>query len=550
MSPASQPGLKSFELPLKVPNTLVPYDTRKLPQEYVEICVIGSGASGLCAALEASETKSVLVITKAEFYESATWYAQGGIAIARGGIKNEQSHIEDTIKAGFGLNDVEIVKQIVKEGPKNLPKLLKFGATFDKWIDDKGQVSLSLTKEGGHSKRRILHARGDATGQEIETSLNDAVRRNEYIRIYEQTFVIDLLIDENRICRGVLAMRNGKQFVIWSDAVILGTGGIGQIYRETTNPKIATGDGHAIAYRAGAVMRDLEFMQFHPTTLYLAGTSRVLVTEAIRGEGGILRNRLGVRFMPEYDERAELAPRDIVSRACITEMHKTGDTNVYLDVTHLNHELIRKRFPSFFKTCEKFDIDLETELVPVRPTAHYYIGGVKVDINGKTNIERLYAVGELACSSFHGANRLGSNSLLEAIVIGMRAGESAASETGNIGKQKQLVVEAPGKRDDFIADIDDLTNAVKSLMWNMMGVIRKKESLEKALIRLHSWMRYALFNVFNEPKAWELQNMLTIAAPMLESALKREESRGVHYRSDFPEMNEKFNNHIDLFKPK
>ncbi|MCD4656527.1 MAG: L-aspartate oxidase [Planctomycetes bacterium] len=550
MSSPSQPGLKSFELPLKVPDTLIPYDTRKLPQEYVEICVIGSGASGLCAALEASATRSVLVVTKSEFSDNATWYAQGGIAIAMGGIKNEQSHIEDTIKAGYGLNDAEVVEQIVKEGPKDLQKLLKFGTTFDTNLDDNGQKILSLTKEGGHSKRRILHAGGDATGQEIETSLINAVKRNEYIRIYEQTFVVDLLVDENSVCRGILAMRNGKIFVVWADAVILGTGGIGQIYRETTNPKVASADGHALAYRAGAIMRDLEFMQFHPTTLYLAGTARVLVNEAVRGEGGILRNRLGKRFMPDYDPNAELAPRDIVSRACITEMHKTKDTNVYLDVTHLDIEKLRKRFPSFTKTCEKFDIDLMTELVPVRPTAHYYIGGVKVDINGKTSIERLYAVGELACSSFHGANRLGSNSLLEAVVIGLRAGVCSVNETGSVGKQKQLISEGPTKREDFDADIDDLTNAVKSLMWNMMGVIREKEGLEKALIRLHSWMRYALFNVFNEPKAWELQNMLTIAAPMLESALKREESRGVHFRSDFPEMNDKFNIHIDLFKPK
>ncbi len=550
MSSASQPGLSSFSLPLRVPVTLIPFDTRKLPQEYVEVCIIGSGAAGLCAALEASKTRSVLVLTKNNLSETATYYAQGGIAVALGGEKDQQQHIYDTLKAGIEINDEKVVEGIINEGPKRLEELLALGAKFDTAVNQNGEETLDLTREGGHSERRVLHAGGDATGQEIERTLIEGIKRNEYIRIYENTFVIDLLINDNNVCQGVIAKRENHLFVIWSNTVIIATGGVGQLYRETTNPKFSTGDGYAIAYRAGVVMQDLEFVQFHPTTLYIAGSTRVLITEAIRGEGGILRNREGHRFMPDYHPQAELAQRDVVSRAILTEMLKTGDTNVYLDVTHLDLEKVRKRFPTFAKTCEKFGIDLRKELVPVRPTAHYFIGGAKIDPDGKSSIEKLYVVGEASSSGFHGANRLGSNSLLESVVIGFRAGFAVANESSVVGPYKRHIIsEGPKVKETAVFDVEDLRNAIKSLMWNVMGVIREKEQLEKALIRLYSWMRYALYNLFDSPHSWEMQNMLCLAAPMLETALKREESRGVHYRTDFTKPNNKFKKHIEIRRP-
>ncbi len=400
-----------------VPRYLVSFHAKQIPHHFVDVLVIGAGIAGLRAAMEIDPRLSLLVITKDAMEESNSNYAQGGIASVIDPGDNFANHVEDTLVAGANLCDREVVEMVVRKAPGHIRELIDWGTRFDT-----EQGELILGREGGHSHRRIVHALGDATGHEVMRAMIQRAREHQ-AQFWPNTFTVDLLTHEGR-CRGALVWhaRHGRTF-IWAKQTILCTGGAGQVYRETTNPEVATGDGHAIAYRAGAEMRDMEFMQFHPTMLYIAGGSRSLITEAMRGEGAWLVDAAGRRFMPDFDERAELAPRDVVSQAIVAQMEKTRAPSVFLDLSHLDAAHVRKRFPGIARTCAEFGIDIATDPIPVRPGAHYMIGGVTVDRVGRTRLPGLWAAGEVTSSGLHGANRLASNSLLEGLVFGAGRGQ-------------------------------------------------------------------------------------------------------------------------------
>jgi L-aspartate oxidase len=441
------------------------------------------------------------------------------------------------------LCDHKAVEIVVKEGPRGVLELLSWGAHFDKKIGN--PYDLAFTREGGHSFPRIVHAFGDATGRDVADTLIRAARSRETIAISENSFAIDLLSDEGR-CLGALAMIDGDIQLIWAKRTILASGGAGQLYRESTNPSIATADGHAMAYRAGAALRDMEMVQFHPTTLYVAGASRTLITEAVRGEGAYLIDRAGKRFMPDYHPMAELAPRDVVSRAIIEQIRKTNFTHVYLDVRHLPTEKFRQRFPQLAKLADEFGIDLSKDLIPVHPAAHYMIGGVYADEQGRTTLEGLYAVGEAASSGLHGANRLGSNSLLEGLAFGARAGIDAARQAKQTEMRFPLQLEhaiAPSTRTEL--DITDIKSSLRSVMWRNAGIERSGDRLNETREIIAFWSRYVIDKIFLPGKSaiaptagWELQNMLTVCALIANAAYWRTESRGAHYRTDHPERDD------------
>src|SRR3954469_15623910 len=402
---------------------LIPFKASRLPQQFTDVLIIGGGVAGLRAAIAVSQTAAVLLLTKDTIDQSNTWYAQGGIAAVLQPADSVESHISDTKIGGAGLCDDDAVRITVEEGPRRVLELLSWGAHFDQ---KKGNpYDLAFTREGGHSFARILHAYGDATGRELAQTLINTVRARENVRVSERSFVIDLLTHENR-CVGALAYINGVINIIWAKRTILASGGAGQLYRESTNPPIATADGHAMAYRAGAAMQDMEMVQFHPTTLYVAGSSRALITEAVRGEGAYLVDRNGHRFMFDYHKDGELAPRDVVSRAIVEQIRKTQFTHGFLGARHMAKTEFRERFPSLAKLVDEFEIDPSKDLIPIHPAAHYMIGGVDADEMGRSSLPGLYAVGEASCSGLHGANRLGSNSLLEGLAFGARAGADAA----------------------------------------------------------------------------------------------------------------------------
>ncbi|HSV14934.1 MAG TPA: FAD-binding protein, partial [Tepidisphaeraceae bacterium] len=398
--------------PLTQRRYLIPFKAARLPQQFTDVLVIGGGVAGLRAAIAAADGGvDVLVLTKDTIDESNTWYAQGGIAAVLQPMDSIESHIKDTEIGGAGLCDDKAVRIVIEEGPQRVLELLEWGANFDKKIGN--PYDLAFTREGGHSFARILHAYGDATGKELAQTLIRTVRSRDNIRISERTFVIDLITEEGPAtsaagigpkCLGVIALIDGKIQIIWAKRTILASGGAGQLYRESTNPKIATADGHAMAYRAGARLQDMEMVQFHPTTLYVAGSSRALVTEAVRGEGAYLVDRNGYRFMKDYHEMGELAPRDVVSRAIVEQIRKTHFTHVYLDVRHLPTPAFRERFPSLAALVDQFEIDVSKDLIPIHPAAHYMIGGVDVDEHGCSSLDGLYAVGEASCTGLHGAN--------------------------------------------------------------------------------------------------------------------------------------------------
>src|SRR5438105_1161423 len=399
---------------------LVQFGPKQTPHLFTDILVIGGGIAGLRAALAAPGDMDVLVVTKDAIQQSSSSYAQGGIAGVLAPEDRFENHIEDTITAGAGLCDRQVVELVVREAPEQIGELVRWGTNFDL---EGGQ--LALTREGGHSHRRIVHALGDATGHEVMRAIIERARAAANIKIWDNTFTIDLLTDTGA-CVGALVHRPEGNLVIWARQTILASGGCGMVYRETTNPPVATGDGMAAAFRAGAQLRDMEFMQFHPTVLYVAGSGRYLITEAVRGEGGYLRDKDGVRFMPEEDPRAELAPRDIVARAIVRRMEQTQHPNVYLDLSHLGRDLVLQRFPAMARFCKGFGLDITTDRIPVRPGAHYMIGGVTVDLEGRTTLPGLWAAGEVTSSGLHGANRLASNSLLEGLVYGAACGRGAA----------------------------------------------------------------------------------------------------------------------------
>ena len=514
---------------------LVPFDASSLGQVFTDCLIIGAGIAGLRAALQAAEQARVVVICKGSLDESNTWHAQGGIAAVVDPKDSLQAHIQDTLLAGGGLSDEKVVDLVVRGGPALVEELDQWGAAFDRH-----NGKLDLTREGGHSANRIVHGHGDATGQAVTNCLTKRLKEQQAIRLMENTFVVDLLTHDGR-CVGALIAQPAKELtIIWAKRVILATGGIGQMYRETTNPPGATGDGYALAYRAGARLADMEMVQFHPTTLYVAGASRTLISEAVRGEGATLLDHSGYRFMPDYHPDAELAPRDVVSRAILQHMAKTRRANVFLDVHHMGPEKFRARFPHISTMCESFDITPGQDLIPVRPSAHYMIGGVTVDINTQTSLQNLYACGEVAATGLHGANRLGSNSLLEGIVFGKIAGQHAAQaaqqQTKRLAPLPLSSAITPSQKTRL--DVPDVRNSLRSLMWRNVGMTRDADHLAEAIEIIEFWSRYVMDKVFDDPQGWECQNMLTVARTMAAAALARHESRGVHFRSDFPQTDD------------
>jgi len=519
-------------------------DSISMPQFYTDVAVVGSGVAGLRAAIEAAERCNVTLVCKGRLEDSNTWNAQGGIAVVLSKVDSLESHVADTLKVGCGLCDESIVRLVISQGPALVRQLLDWGTEFDL-----ANGEIDVTYEGGHSHPRVAHALGDSTGKGIALALMRKVRQNPRIKVIEDFFVSDVMTDDAGECIGIVGENsrlNGE--IIWAAKTILATGGAGKLYRETTNPATATGDGLAIAYRSGAVLRDMEFMQFHPTTLYIAGASRALISETVRGEGGKLLDVDGYRFMQDYHENGEMAPRDVVSRAILTQMLKKNSTHVYLDVRHIPKEHFAKRFPTINQLCESFDIDVSKDLIPVRPSAHYMVGGVKVDEEARTSIPSLYACGEVTSTGLHGANRLGSNSLLEGLVFGKIAGAAAARgirKPGSHIKHRVIKYDVPSS-DRSQLDTGDVMNSLRALMWRNVGIMRRSQPLQEAVEIIRFWQRYVMDKAFDAPAGWECQNMLTVAMLMAQAALARQESRGVHCRQDFPERDdERFSAHIE-----
>jgi L-aspartate oxidase len=509
----------------------------------VDFLVIGGGVAGLRAAIELGSEGSVLVITKDKIDESSTGYAQGGIAVALSDEDEVCIHSEDTIKAGDGLCSEEAVNIMVEEGPRFIHELISWGAEFDK----KGS-NLSFTIEAAHTRKRILHSRGDSTGKEIERTLISKARSYSAISRFDFAFTLDLIVEDNR-CIGARVLRGDKVINIYARAVVLATGGAGQVYSKTTNPIITTGDGIAIAYRAGALVTDMEFFQFHPTTLYSPGAPQFLLSEAMRGEGAVLRNIRGETFMSSYHEMAELAPRDAVTRAIVSEMVATKSRHVYLDLTHLDSDFVKNRFPQIYTTCLQYDIDITEDMVPVSPAAHYIMGGVTTTLDGETSIRGLFAAGEVACTGVHGANRLASNSLLEGLVFGARTGKKAARyihESGDsTGALEHLINHLPKEKPAAAPaafDAEKVRSTLRQVMWNKAGIIRCSKSLTPARDWISRWTSI-MDTPFTSRREAELRNMLTVAKLITESALARRGSVGAHYRSDFKHRGEQWKRH-------
>ena len=524
------------------PRYLAPFHPKRVPHFFTDVLIIGSGLAGLRAALAVDPRLSTLVISKDGIRQSNSAHAQGGIAAVLDPEDRFENHTADTLTAGGTLCDRETVEMVIREAPQRIDELVQWGTRFDRAGD-----RLALGREGGHSHDRIAHALGDCTGKEIMRAVVERALQLKNVDAWENTFTIDLVTHEG-VCRGALVWngQHGKTLV-WAKQTILASGGAGQLYRETTNPDVATGDGMAIAYRAGAELRDLEFIQFHPTVLYIAGSSRNLITEAMRGAGARLVDRSGQRFMPEYDPRAELAPRDVVSQAIVSQMERTRHPNVYLDMTHLNAEWVRTRFPGIDAICSEFNLDITRDRIPVRPGAHYMMGGVTVDHQGRTTVPGLWAAGEVSCTGLHGANRLASNSLLEALVYGAHVGQAASAEAAKISDSfSALVLENPSARPSTEPlDLADIRNSLKSLMWRNCGVRREADGLAEAADNVKRWCRYVLPRQFADPTGWELQNMLLLATLVVGAAQCRTESRGSHYRTDFPGPDdEHWNRHL------
>ncbi|MDP6438400.1 MAG: L-aspartate oxidase [Candidatus Brocadiia bacterium] len=527
--------------PLRLRRYLTHFQSHNLPQVFADVAVVGSGVAGLSAALEAAERCDVIVVTKADLKAGCTSQAQGGIAGALAPGDTPAQHLDDTVSVGVGLCDEDAVKILTDEAPQRLRQLIDLGVRFDREGEE-----LAFAREGGHRRARILHANGDATGVAVEDVLASKVLEHPSIRVMEQSFAVDLLTSDG-VCQGALISNAALgAMIVRARQTILANGGSGRLFRETTNPEVATGDGLAMAYRAGAVLRDLEFFQFHPTALYVAGASRCLISEALRGDGAVLRNRNGERFMTRYHPDAELAPRDTVSRSIVQEMKRTGHTCVYVDITDRSRAYLERRFPTIAGLCDRFDLDVAEDLIPVRPAAHYQIGGVTVDAMGRTNIAGLLACGEVACTGVHGANRLGSNSLLEGLVFGRRSGAAAAQKcTAGLEELPPAeVVSAPYEPAYGNLNIQDVASSLRSLMWRSMGVERDGRGMDEAMEMITFWCHYVADREFDRPGGWELQNLLTAARLMVTAAREREESRGVHYRSDFPETSEAWRRHI------
>ncbi|TAL24097.1 MAG: L-aspartate oxidase [Nitrospirae bacterium] len=506
--------------------------------ETTDFLIIGSGVAGLRAAIELAPHGNILVVTKDMPKESSTEYAQGGIAVALSDEDEVGIHFEDTLKAGDGLCREDAVKILVEEGPQRILELISWGAEFDK-----NGTKLDFTMEAAHSRKRILHAHGDATGKELERVLLNKARSFPSVKKYPFAFTVDLIVKDGE-CYGAYVLKDRQINAILAKATILCTGGAGQIFLRTTNPLVATGDGLAIAFRAGAVLEDMEFVQFHPTSLYSPYAPHFLLSEAMRGEGAVLRNIVKETFMKNYHQNAELAPRDVVSRAIISEMVRADSNHVYLDMTHLEKDFVRKRFPRIHSTCLQYNLDITKDLIPVSPAAHYMMGGVKTDINGLTSIRGLYAAGEVACTGVHGANRLASNSLLEGLVYGARAGKAALEfKTQNSKFKASEYVLQYSSAYNTIPEHDEIRMTLRKLMWERVGIIRCAESLEAAKEKFSEWS-FILDKSFYTRRELELKNMITVSMIITEAAYMRKSSVGAHYRTDFREKGENWQRHI------
>ena len=499
-----------------------------------DFIVVGSGVAGLRAAIEIAKADArVTVLTKDKASESNTEYAQGGVAVVLSDDDNAELHEGDTLVAGAGLCDEKAVETLVTEGTRYIKELIEWGTEFDR---DRGK--LVFTREAAHSRRRILHAHGDSTGSEFVRSLMARAAVEANISLLPFAATVGLIVNDGR-CVGVQyldpILRASRE--IFARAVILCTGGAGQLYLHTTNPAVATGDGMAMAYLAGAELADMEFIQFHPTALSLDGAPRFLLSEAMRGEGGVLRNREGERFMDRYDERLELAPRDIVSRSIVSEMRRTGSRTVFLDMTALDREFLKSRFPKIAETCAIYGLDIAKDMLPVSPASHYCMGGVRTDLHGRSTLPGLYAAGEVSCTGVHGANRLASNSLLEGLVFGARAGAAAADDCSRVKVKTSHV--RPNEGNAIELSESSISTAVKKrvkrVMWERVGIIRDKTSLARAI------------NEFEQIASAKLsassRNFVSLALLVSQAALWREESRGGHYRSDHPETDEEWRVH-------
>jgi L-aspartate oxidase len=504
-----------------------------------DYAVVGSGVAGLRAAIELSESGSVLVLAKSNLSDSATAWAQGGIAVALSDEDEIGLHEQDTINAGDGLCRPEAVALLVEEGPKYITQLIEWGTEFDR-----AGTKLAFTREAAHSRSRILHAHGDSTGREISRALLARANSIPHLHLRAHAFTTELIL-ENGKAVGVrfIDETDGSLHEVHASAILLATGGLGQIYRETTNPEVATGDGMAIAYEAGAILSDMEFVQFHPTALAVKGAPRFLLSEALRGEGGILRNINLERFMKLYNEAQELAPRDIVARAIVSEMHRTNSQNVYLDMTAKSEEFLKKRFPRIYETCLGYGLDLATDVAPVCPAAHYMMGGVKTDLWGRTSVPGLYAAGETAATGVHGANRLASNSLLEGLVFGARSGQAMMKDAPVKKRSSAALPGSPApKLNAHNAEKSSPASPksaespvraqIRDLMWRQVGILRGGKELKAALTVLDSIN--APLNGHATRDDHELKNLHALAKLITRSAIAREESRGSHYRSDFP----------------
>jgi len=504
--------------------------------------IVGSGIAGLYTALLAKEQGSVLIITKGSIDDCNTRYAQGGIAAAIGKNDSPQRHFRDTIAAGDGMCNEAEVRILVNEAPDRITDLVKFGVPFDT-LD--GEIA--LTMEAAHSLPRILHAGGDATGEHIEFTLSKQVRTSK-IQVLEDCLATEILVERGQVS-GIKALdcHTGSIEEFECRFLILATGGAGQLYKFSTNPEIATGDGVVLAFNAGAEITDMEFFQFHPTALRLPGVTPFLISEAVRGEGGILCNVDGYRFMPDYTLEGDLAPRDIVARSILYEMEKTGSDRVFIDVTHLPPHVITTRFPHIYRFCLDHGLDITKGLIPVAPAAHYMMGGIKVNGWGETNVAGLFACGETACTGVHGANRLASNSLLEAVVFSKRiiekTGKGARTEAPATSKVVEVHHSLSDRQVPQVVPVPSLS-AMQQLQWDKVGIIRNKEGLTQAADILAAWQR--LLPQPTDRPSCELSNLVLTGRLVTEAALLREESRGAHFRSDFPQNSPQWQCHIVL----
>ncbi len=507
-----------------------------------DVLVLGSGIAGLSFALKAAQAgHSVAILTKKTKADSNTNWAQGGIAAVTSPDDDVEKHVQDTLIAGDGLCRESVVREIVRDGPARVQELVELGLKFSR----EASGAYDLGREGGHSARRILHVK-DMTGKAIEDALLRAISREPRVALYEHLFGIDLITTgkgKQRRVHGLYALdvHDSRVITFRAPIVMLSTGGAGRVYQYSTNPEIATGDGIAMAYRAGVEIRNLEFIQFHPTTLFTADNRRFLISEAVRGEGAILRNLAGEAFMPRYHHQADLAPRDIVARAIDTEMKASGTPHVWLDITHRNAAYLRRRFPKIYRTCKELGYDLATDFLPVVPAAHYTCGGVATNLAGETELPGLYACGEVACTGLHGANRLASNSLLEAVVVAHRAAGSVTSYLKRRPRTKNAPIpkwiDLGGTDDDERVVISHNWDELRRTLWDYVGIMRTTKRLERARTRITNLEReiqdyYWNFSV--DPELLELRNLTTVARLIVNCALQRQESRGLHAIADYP----------------